>query len=181
MTDSLPDKVNVGGVFLKLVPDGKTPEHYQWKKVLEKDWAGPFTIAKLTNYKYRIGLDPAFVCELPEYKKGELHHYERILCENGGIILLYDEKEMIFHALTTTQTAAKVLAGVKEASMAIELNERLSTEIRFPAAVLEQVCELAGARIARKGRTLSEEEKSKLQKAGIASRFKASQPGLQPA
>ena len=28
MNDSLPDKVNVGGVTLKLVPDGKTPEHY---------------------------------------------------------------------------------------------------------------------------------------------------------
>ena len=160
MTNSLPEKANVGGVVLKLVPDGKTPEHYTWKKVLERDWAGPFTIAKLTNYRYRIGLDPAFVFEQPQFKKGELHWYEWLLCENGGIIHLYDEKNMIFTLYTTTQTAAKILAGVKESELALTFDERLSTELRFPAAVLEQVCELAGARIARKGRTLTPEQQA---------------------
>jgi len=71
-----------------LAADNKTPEHYQWKKVLEKDWAGPFTIAKLTGYRYRIGLDPAFAFEQPQYKKGQLHHYEWVLCANGGIVYL---------------------------------------------------------------------------------------------
>lgn len=144
------DRANVGGVVLRKVPDGKAPEHYQWKKILEKDWAGPFTIAKLTGCRYKMGLDPAFVCEQPKYKKGELHWYEWILCENGGIIYLYGETEKSFSLVTTTQTAAKVLAGVKEAKQLLETNERLGKEIRFPAAVLEQACELAGARIARK-------------------------------
>lgn len=181
MMDSLPDKVNVGGVVLKLMPEGRTPEHYQWKRCLEKDWAGAWTLAKLTNYKYKIGVDPAFAFEQPQYRKGKLQWFEWILCENGGILYLYDENEMIFHAKTTAQTAEKILEGVKEARLSLSTDQRLGREIRFPAAVLDQVCSLAGARIARKGRTLSEEEKSKLQKAGIASRFKASQPGLQPA
>ena len=153
--------------------DGKTPEHYAWKKVLEKDWAGAWTLAKLTNYQYKIGLDPAFVFEQPKYKKGELHWYEWILCENGGIVYLYDEKNMIFHAKTTTQTAEKVLAGVKETNLSLSTDERLGREIRFPVSVLAQVCELAGARKARKGRVLSEEEKANLAKAGINSQFKA--------
>jgi len=178
MMDSLPDKVNVGGVSLKLVPDGKTPEHYQWKKVLEKDWAGDWTLAKLTNYKYKIGLDPAFAFEQPQNRKGKLHWFEWILCENGGIIYLYDEKNMIFHALTTTQTAEKILAGEKEARLSFLTDERLGREIRFPVAVLEQVCFLAGARKARKGRVLSEEEKARLQKMGKAHHFKSARPGL---
>ena len=131
---------------------------HAWKKVLEKDWAGPFTIAKLTNYQYKIGLDPAFVFEQPQYKKGKLHRYEWILCENGGIIYLYDEKGMIFHALTTTQTADKILEGVKEAKLSLSTDERLSKEIRFPVSVLEKVCSLAGARISRKGRPLTSEQ-----------------------
>ncbi|MGA9754731.1 MAG: hypothetical protein WBV23_06280 [Desulfobaccales bacterium] len=156
--DSLPGKANVGGVVLMIVSEGKAPAHYQWKRILEKDWAGPFTIAKLTRYRYHMGLDPAFVCEQPQFKKGQLHWYEWIICENGGVIHLYDEAEKSFALLTTTQTAAKVQAGVREAKQALETDERLGKEIRFPAAVLEQVCELAGARIARRGRPLSPEQ-----------------------
>jgi hypothetical protein len=156
--DSLPDRANVGGVVLRKVPDGKPPEYYTWKRILEKDCAGPFTIAKLTGYRYKMGLDPAFIFEQPEFKKGQLHWYEWILCENGGIIYLYDEVEKSFSLVTTTQTAAKVLAGVKEAKQALETDERLGKEIRFSAEVLEKVCELASARIARRGRTLTPEQ-----------------------
>jgi hypothetical protein len=155
----LPQKgKNVGGIVLRKVPDGNTPEYYLWKRILEKDWAGPFTIAKLTGYRYKMGLDPAFIFEQPQYKKGQLHWYEWILCENGGIIYLYDEVGKSFSLVTTTQMAAKVLAGVKETELALETDERLGKGIRFPVSVLEQVCELAGARIARRGRPLTPEQ-----------------------
>ena len=125
MTDNyLPDKANVGGVILKRMPEGRTPEHYLWKRVLEKEWAGTFTLARLTGYKYRIGLDPAFVVEQPQDRKGQLHWYEWILCANGGIITLYDEREMVFTLLTTAQTAAKVLGEVGE--LALAFDERLA-------------------------------------------------------
>lgn len=150
----LPDRANVGGVILKKVPEGRTPEHYLWKRVLEKEWAGTFTLARLTGYKYRIGLDPAFVCEQPQHKKGQLHWYEWILCSNGGVISLYDEREMVVTLLTTAQTAAKVLGEVGE--LALAFDERLAREVRFPLAALDRVCELAGARLMRQ---VSEEQK----------------------
>jgi len=179
--DSLPDKANVGGIVLRMIPEGKAPAHCLWKKILEKDWAGPFTIAKLTGYRYRMGLDPAFIFEQPEFKKGKLHHYEWILCENGGIIHLYDGAEKSFSLLTTTQTAAKVLAGVKETELALATDDRLGKEIRFPAEVMEQVCELAGARIARKGRPLTPEQTASFaegRKKGMEAMKSASLPCL---
>lgn len=173
------NKANVGGVVLKLIPEGKTPEHYLWKKKLEREWAGEWgTLAKLTKHRYKIGLDPAFVYEQPKFKKGELHWYEWILCGNGGIIYLYDDKVKIFTLYTTTQTAAKVLAGVKEAESVLTFDEQLSTDIRFPMSVIHEVCELAGARIARKGRTLSEGERVRLVEMGMAYHFKSDPPGL---
>jgi hypothetical protein len=171
-------KNNVGGVVLKLIPEGRGPECSQWKKILEKDWAGEWTLAKLTGYRYKMGLDPAFIFEQPEFKKGRLHHYEWILCGNGGIIYLYDEVEKSFSLVTTTQTAAKVLAGVKETELALETDDRLGREIRFPAEVLEQVCELAGTRVARRGRILSEEHKAKFAEAAKVHQFKSSPPAL---
>ena len=43
-------KAKVGGVVLGRVPEGKTPEHYQGKRVLEKEWAGEWgNLAKLTG------------------------------------------------------------------------------------------------------------------------------------
>ena len=171
-TIELPDKANIGGIFLKKVVDGKTPEHYAWKKKLEREWAGEWgTLAKSTKYRYRIGLDPAFVVEQPQFKKGELHWYEWILCGNGGFIYLYDDVAKILTLATTTQTAAKVLGGVTEASLAHEFDERLSREIRFPLSVIHEVCELAGA---RRARTLSPETKAKLAERLKGFRFKPS-------
>jgi hypothetical protein len=53
----MPNKAKVGGVLLLRVPEGKTPEHYLWKRVFEKEWAGEWTLAKLTGYRYKVGLD----------------------------------------------------------------------------------------------------------------------------
>lgn len=179
-TPELPGKANVGGVLLKKVLDGKTPEHYAWKKKLEREWAGDWgTLAKLTKYRYKIGLDPAFAVERPEFKKGELHWYEWILCGNGGFIYLYDDVAKIFTLSTTTQTGQKVLDGVTEASLSLEFDERLSREIRFPLSVLRQVCELAGARRARQPKTLTPEEKKILTERVQGYRFKVSGPGIE--
>jgi hypothetical protein len=146
----------VGNMNLKLIDDGRTPEHIVWKRGLEKAWAGDCpTLAKLTEYRFKIGLDPAFAHELPEFRKGNLHWYEWVLCQNGGKIHLYDDEAMTFTLYTTTQTADKVLGAVGEASLALKFDERLSTEVRFPQEVLLQVCELAGARKARKGQSLT--------------------------
>ena len=169
--EGTPITANVGGVLLKKVLDGTTPEHYVWKKKLEREWSGEWTVAKLTKYRYRIGLDPAFVVEGPEFKKGALHWYEWILCGNGGYIYLHDKVEKSFSLVTTTQTAAKVLAGVKEAKQSLETDERLGKEIRFPLSVIHKVCELAGA---RRARTLSPEAKEKLAERVKGYRFKPS-------
>lgn len=154
----IPDKAKVGGVILRRVPEGKTPEHYLWKRVLEKEWARELTLAKLTGYRYKVGLDPSFVAELPQFKRGQLHWYEWFLCENGGIIYLFDEKKMICRLLTTKQTAEKVLAAGVGATIYLTQDDRLSHELHFPVSKLTEVCELAGARRQRK---LSEEARAK--------------------
>jgi hypothetical protein len=53
----MPDKAKVGNTVLRKVPEGKTPEHYLWKKSLEKEWAGEWTLAKLTDYRYKVVLE----------------------------------------------------------------------------------------------------------------------------
>jgi hypothetical protein len=176
-TIELPEKANIGGIFLKKVVDGKTPEHYAWKKKLEREWAWEWgTLARLTKYRYKIGLDPAFVVEQPQFKKGELHWYEWILCGNGGFIYLYDDAAKILTLTTTTQTGQKVLDGVKEANLALEFDERLSREIRFPLSVIHKVCELAGA---RRARTLSAEAKANLAERMKGYRFKPSEHAVE--
>jgi hypothetical protein len=160
----IPDKARVGSVLLRKVPEGKTPAHYLWKRFLEREWAGEWTLAKLTSYRYKLGLDPSFVEELPEFKKGRIHFYEWILCENGGIIYLYSEKDMILSLLTTKQTADKVLAAGVGASIYLTQDDRLSHELHFLAAKVMEVCELAGARRARR---VSEEQKAKLRERGL--------------
>jgi len=175
---AMPDEAKVGGVVLRKVPEGKTPEHYQWKRVLEKEWAGEWgTLARLTGYRYKVGLDPSFVEELPQYKKGQLHWYEWILCENGGIIYLFDDKNMICRLLTTKQTAEKVLAAGVGAAIYLTQDDRLSHELHFPAGKLMEVCELAGARRQRK---LSEEAKKKLSERLKDYRFIAPGTAIQP-
>ena len=48
---AMPHKAKGRGVVPRRGPEGKTPEHYQWKRVLEKEWAGEWkTLAKLTDY-----------------------------------------------------------------------------------------------------------------------------------
>ena len=99
--------------------------------------------------------------ELPQYKKGQLHWYVWILCENEGIIYLFDDKNMICRLLTTKQTAEKVLAAGVGAFIYLMQDDRLSRELHFPATKPVVVCELAGARRQRK---LSEEARAKLSK-----------------
>jgi hypothetical protein len=166
----MPDKGKVGNILLRRVPEGKAPEHYLWKRSLEKEWAGTWTVAKLTGYRYRIGLDPSFVEELPEFRKGRIHWYEWILCENGGIIYLFSEKDMIFKLLTTKQTAEKVLSQVKDAWPEFIQDDRLSHLIWFPASEIDQVCALAGARrVAHR----TEAQKEALRQRALAIGFKS--------
>jgi hypothetical protein len=143
--------VKIGNVQLKVVPEGKTPEHLTWKKALEKEWAGEWgTLAKLTGYRYKMGLDVSFGHELPKFRTGQLHWFEWILCANGGIILLHSEKNRLCKLFTTKATGEKVLAGVAEARVDGTSDERLYFEIRFSLEHIHLVCELAGARRARR-------------------------------
>jgi hypothetical protein len=145
---------------------------------LEKEWAGEWgALAKLTGYRYKVGLDPSFVEERPEFKRGQLHWYEGILCENGGIISLFDEKNLICRLLTTKQTTEKVMAAGVGASIYLTQDDRLSHERHFPAAKLVEVGELAGTRRQRK---LSEEARAKLSERLRASRFTAPGTAIQP-
>jgi hypothetical protein len=149
---AIPKTAKVGAVVLHRVPEGKAPEHYLWKKALEREWAGDWgTLARLTDYRYRIGLDPSFVEELPQFKKGQLHWYEWILCDNGGFISLYDDKNRIGKLWTTAQTAEKVLGGGVGAYLYLTSDERLSHVLHFPLDRIVEVCELAGARRRHKG------------------------------
>ena len=160
----MPDKARVGSITLKRVPEGKAPEHYLWKRSLEKEWAGEWTLAKLTGYRYRMALDPAFVEELPEEKRGKLHWYELILCANGGIVSLYSETNRTGALWTTKQTGEKVLAEVKGAKLHLTSDERLGLVVHFPLEAIRQVCELAGARRARR---VSEAQREKLRERGL--------------
>jgi|GEM_PF-6765885 hypothetical protein len=153
--------VKVGAIVLNLVPgNGKFPEHLLWKRALEREWAGPWgTIARLTGYRYKMFLDPAFGEERPQFKKGELHWYEWILCANGGIIRLYDDRSRLGTIWTTQATGEKLLAKVPGAQVHFKSDERLALVIRFPLEHILQVCELAGA---RKAKRLSETQKAQL-------------------
>jgi len=71
MVNELPEIASIGRVRLKRIPESKSPEHYAWKKALETEWAGAWTLASLTNYRYKMGLDPAFAVELAQVKKGK--------------------------------------------------------------------------------------------------------------
>lgn len=153
--------VKIGSIMLKLVPEnGKFPEHLTWKKALEREWAGPWgTLAGLTGYRYKMALDPAFEVELPKFKKAELHWYEWILCTNGGIIRLYDDQNRLGTIWTTQATGEKLLAEAPGAKVHLTSDERLALVIRFPLEYIHQVCELAGA---RKAKRLSETQKAQL-------------------
>jgi len=182
---SMPDKAKVGSVVLRKVPEGRAPEHYQWKRSLEREWAGEWgTLAKLTGYRFKIGLDPAFVAELPQYKKGELHWYEWILCENGGFIYLYDAENRIGKIWTTSSRAERILAAGVGAKLYTTSDERLSHVLQFPLDNIIQVCELAGARRARQGRPMTDEQKEAARERLIKIRSaippKAAPPSLKP-
>jgi hypothetical protein len=158
-------KAKVGAIALVKVPEGKTPEHYLSKRLLEKEWAGELgTLAKFTGYRYRIGLDPSFIEERPEFKKGNLHLYEWILCENGGVISLYSSEDRIGEIWTTQQMGEKVLREVAGAKLYLTSDERLAMVIHFPLDKIIEVCELAGARRARR---MSEEQKSRMREQAL--------------
>ena len=156
---SMPDKGHIGRFVLTKVQESKTPEHYLWKQCLEQDWAGEWTLAKLTGYKYRIGLDPSFVEELDEVKKGQLHKAEWVLCENGGIVFLYSEEPLVFRLLTTKRTAEKVLVAGVGASIYQTQEDHLSHEVHFPGAQLMVVCKLAKARRVKPARPMHQQQK----------------------
>lgn len=162
---TMPDRAKVGAVVLHKVPEGRTPEHYMWKRSLEREWAGEWTLAKLTNYKFKIGLDPAFVAEAPQFKRGQLHWFEWILCSNGGIVRLYCDKDRTATIWTNKETGEKLLAKVPGAKVHLSSDERLSLEIHFSLEHIHQVCELAKARKTRR-RILNEKEKERLREMG---------------
>jgi len=165
----LPDKAKVGNVILKKVQEGKAPEHYLWKKTLEREWAGEWgTLAQMTSYNFKIGLDPSFVEEGPEFKKGRINWYEWILCENGAIISLYSEKDRIGQIWTTSRTADKALGAGVGARLHLTSDERLSHVLHFPLDKIMEICELAGARRARR---MSEERKAELRAQGLKRGF----------
>lgn len=171
----MPDKAKVGAVALVKVPEGKTPEHYLSKRLLEKEWAGEWgTLARFTGYRYRMGLDPSFVEERPEFRKGNLHLYEWILCENGGIISLYSEEALIGEISTTQQMGEKVLREVAGAKLYLTSDERLAMVIHFPLDKIIEVCDLAGARRARR---MSEEQKSRMRERALKTGFGSSKRG----
>ena len=116
------------------------------------------------GYRYRIGLAPSFIEERPEFKKGNLHLYEWILCENGGVISLYSSEDRIGEIWTTQQMGEKVLREVAGAKLYLTSDERLAMVIHFPLDKIIEVCELAGA---RRERRMSEEQKSRMREQAL--------------
>lgn len=150
----------VGNTILRYVPEGAAPPHFLWKRVLEREWAGEWgTLAKLTGYRYRMGIDPAFVEEPAQFQQGQLHWYEWILCGNGGFVSLYDDAARIGKLCTTTQTAEKVLGAGVGAKLFLSFDDRLSREVHFPLVRIVEVCELIGARRRHQGRMPSEAQR----------------------
>jgi len=173
---SLPNKAKVGGVVLQRVPEGRGPECYLWKRVLEREWAGEWgTLARLTGYRYKLGLDPAFVVELPQFKKGQIHWFEWVLCDNGGIISLYDEENRIGKVWTTQGRAEKILAADLGAYLFLTSDERLSHELHFPLENILQICELAGA---RRARTVSEAQRARLRERALEKGWGSPEKGV---
>jgi hypothetical protein len=164
-------QVKIGAVKLKLVPeDGRYPEHLTWKQALERDWAGPWgTLARLTAYRFHLALDPSFYYERPEYRRGQLHHYEWILCRNGGLISLYSSQRQLGQVWTSKALGEKILTAVPGARVFRTSEEFLYCEIHFPLDQIHQVCQLAGARRSRKRKAVSEAEKERLRQIGFGS------------
>lgn len=163
--------VKIGAVKLLLVPeDGKSPEHLTWKKVFEREWAGEWgTLAKLTDYCYKMALDPSFYYERPEYRTGKLHYYEWILCHNSGLIYLYSQEKRLGLVWTSKTLGEKILKEVPGARVFRTSDEYLYYEIMFSLEHIHQVCKLAGARRSRRGKRVSEEAKERLRQVGFGS------------
>lgn len=164
-------EVKIGAVKLELVPEtDKSPEHLTWKRALEREWAGEWgTLAKLTDYCYKMALDPSFYYERPEYRTGKLHYYEWILCHNGGLIYLYSHENRLGLVWTSKTLGEKILQEVPGARVFRTSDEYLHYEIMFSLEYIHQVCKLAGARRSRRGKRVSEEAKEKLRQVGFGS------------
>lgn len=164
-------EVKVGAIKLKLVSeDGKHPEHLTWKQALEREWAGQWgSLAGRTGYRYRMALDPSFYYERPEYRRGQLHLYEWILCRNGGLITLYSPAQELAKVWTSLTLGEKILAAVPGARIFRTSDEFLCYELLFPLEHIHLVCQLAGARRSRKGKAVSEADKERLRQVGFGS------------
>lgn len=160
-------EVKIGNVKLQLVPENERyPQHLTWKRALEREWAGDWgTLASLTGYAYKMALDPSFFYERPKFRKGEIQYYEWILCRNGGVISLYDAEARLGKVWTSKALGEKILVAIPGTRVFRTSDEFLYYDIIFPLEHIHQVCELAGA---RKARRLSETQKTQLRARALA-------------
>ena len=132
------------------------------------------SLAKLSAKRYKVQLDEAWFHERPEVKRGNRHWYEQIPCENGGVIYLYSETERLLTLVTGKIIGKRILQEVNGAKLRLEAWREM--EILFPAEMIHQVAEIAGA---RRKRHLSSEQRAQLIESGRATQFSGKNHGAE--
>ena len=114
-------------------------------------------LSRLTK-RYKVVKDECWKLETPEVRKPDARWYEQIRLTGkcDSFISLYSEDPPIISIFLDNRPGVvqKLLDGVKGITLFSESYKE--TELHFSPEVLEQVCEIAGA---RKKKQLSEEQK----------------------
>jgi len=121
------------------------------------------------GHGYKVVLEESFKHEKPGARGQDRRWYEQIPTYCGGFIGLYQESptEIQWYTLSKRKTARKILDAFPNHGLRLDDHfDGHEAVLYFPPEILKEVCEMAGARKKRQGRTLTEEEKERLAERG---------------
>jgi hypothetical protein len=156
-------------------------------------------LSELTDGRYKITLDECWGFERPEVRESDRCWHERIICKGGAFIAIYCEPghdclmweagcplrlpdcrehgETILQLWTPRPKNALVIwEKIKEEGSCCFDPMDGGAAIFFPAKLVNQVAELAGA---RRKRRLSPEARARLAEVGRVTRFSVQNCGLE--
>ena len=130
-----------------------------------------FNFSKHVRKRFKVVLDETWKHERPEVRNPDRGWYEVIPTYCGGFIGLYQEEPMALLQWYTSKkriTARKIMDRFRD-TPGMHLDDfcdGFEAMLYFPADLLIEVCEMAGARRKRQGQTLTEEQKLNLAERG---------------
>ena len=125
-------------------------------------------LADLSNHRYRIVLEESWHHERPEIRKPDRRWYEQIPCKGGAFIGLYAEDPTIVLQLFTPRpkNARFIFGHIKDLpGVKADFHYDGEAVIYFPPELLQQVADMAEARVKRR---LSPEARARLAERGRA-------------